>query len=405
LRQLLTRLRRLHTDESGQVVAFFVCGILVLFGFFALVLNTGVWYLDRRVAQNQADAAVLAGVQELPAVNTAAAREAAFDWLQKNGAARQSVCVVDGDYNHIDQGVAFADRIGGNDGLYDTIRVCVNRNTLIVFNEFFELAGVKIAAVAAAGHQEDPAPYAIFANHSCPHSDTLQMSGQSGEIFGRVHTNCILKVSGSNNDFNGGPVTYQESAPPTEWKGQGATPANENPPARDLPLPDPQTWNLVYPFALKSAGGVCDTITNGKLTLDNNTGVPDGVHCATGEIDVPANSQTATVTFISRDGPLKLSGNNLDFTSALVLPGGNPLLLFSYSANDDAIVISGQSAEWRGVLYAPRGGIVYSASNGVGPPGLFFSSIVGDRVSWSGSNYELHGITGQGGNGEIDLIE
>jgi hypothetical protein len=389
--------RKSRRDERGQVVAMAPILMLLFLGIGALAVDVGFWLVTRTKLQADADAMALAGGLELPDDVDAEAK--AREWGLKNGITAANIEVnairFDPDPSCKTPGPST-----------DFISVTVRRDGPPILSGLLGIViNPQIRACATAAKKIDSAPYAIFANHSCPHSDTLQMSGQNGEIFGRVHTNCILKVSGSNIDFNGGPVTYQEPAPPTEWKGEGATSANESPPARDLPLPDPQTWDFVYPFKWKSSGGVCDTITNGKLTLDNDTGVPDGVHCATGEIDIPANNQTATVTFISRDGPLKLSGNNLNFTSALVLPGGDPLLLFSYSANDDAIVISGQSAEWRGVLYAPRGGIVYSASNGVGPPGLFFSSIVGDRVSWSGSNYELHGISGQSAAGELALIE
>ena len=38
----------------------------VIFLLFALAFDAGLWFLDHRMAQNQADAAVLAAVQHLP---------------------------------------------------------------------------------------------------------------------------------------------------------------------------------------------------------------------------------------------------------------------------------------------------------------------------------------------------
>jgi Flp pilus assembly protein TadG len=416
LQQLLKGLHRLHVDESGQVTVWFVCGILVLFGFFALVLNTGVWYLDRRVAQNQADAAALAGVQELPSVaaNTGAAREAALDWLQKNGAARQSVCVADGDYDHIDQGVAFADRIGSNDGLYDTIRVCVDRNTLIVFNEFFELAGVKVAAVAAAGLQEKPGVFAIFANDECNGLDNLNLSG-SGDpdepliVTGHLHSNCEIEISGSEYVFDGVVTCVDEmegawDEPDIEYlQGEPDCPHSVLP----LPIPDPQTWNEVYPYALKSNGGVCDRIWPDKAVFDSASALTNGVHCVENEIDLTSgvNGLTRNVTLISRNGPLKMSANSLTLTPAWTSSQGYSILLFSRSNKDDAITISGQSNTWTGTMYAPLGRVSYSGSDGSGSHSVFHSSIVADRVIMSGSNWVLSGSELDPQLGEIALIE
>jgi hypothetical protein len=428
LQQLLNRLGRLHSDESGQVVAFFVCGILVLFGFFALVLNTGVWYLDRRVAQNQADAAALAGVQELPApaANTAAARDAALDWLQRNGAARQSFCVVDGDYNHIDQGVAFADRIGGNDGLYETIRVCVDRNTLIVFNEFFELAGVTIRAHAAAGYNENPGVYAIFANDECNGLDNLNLSGSGQpndpiQVNGQVHSNCEIEISGSEYVFDGvvSCVDEMEGAwdePDIEFlQGEPDCPH----PPQPLPIPDPQTWNAVFSGGAFNPA-VCDVINlSSKLVIDDAGDIPNDpvngvVMCALNEIDVTSGVDNITrkVTFISQNGPVKIQGNRLTLTPAWVTSEGIQVLLFSRGTgagsgdtSGDTIYVSGQGHSWTGTMYAPRGKLSYSGSDGSGSHSLFHSSIVADRVSMSGGNWVLNGLEENPELGEIDLIE
>jgi len=59
------RLRRLHQDESGQVVAFFVCILVLIFGFMALAIDLGFFFHARRVAQNAADPAALAGAAAL----------------------------------------------------------------------------------------------------------------------------------------------------------------------------------------------------------------------------------------------------------------------------------------------------------------------------------------------------
>ncbi len=57
--------RKRFSDERGQAVAFFVGVIFVIFGFMALAIDVGFFFHARRIAQNSADAAALAGASEL----------------------------------------------------------------------------------------------------------------------------------------------------------------------------------------------------------------------------------------------------------------------------------------------------------------------------------------------------
>ncbi len=67
--RLSSQLATLRLDERGQVAMLMVMVLPVIFLFFALALDAGLWFLDHRIAQNQADAAVLAAVQHLPAAD------------------------------------------------------------------------------------------------------------------------------------------------------------------------------------------------------------------------------------------------------------------------------------------------------------------------------------------------
>jgi hypothetical protein len=153
--------------------------ILLLFlGFMAFTVDMGFWLLDRRGGQNQVDASVLAGVQELPAPADALvpAANAAQDCLERNSRTDQgqviSECGMDEDdgYDELESPAsapesdfAFADR--NDDGLYDTIRACIRREGLVIFARLFDLVGVTIPAVAAAGVQteDEPSRYALMA--------------------------------------------------------------------------------------------------------------------------------------------------------------------------------------------------------------------------------------------------
>jgi Flp pilus assembly protein TadG len=52
--------------ERGQMAFAIMFGFLILFSLSAFGLDMGVWYADHRRAQNQAEAAALAGVNVLP---------------------------------------------------------------------------------------------------------------------------------------------------------------------------------------------------------------------------------------------------------------------------------------------------------------------------------------------------
>jgi hypothetical protein len=205
MRLLLARATSLHGQESGQVTTFFVSLLLLFFMFMALSLDVGVWLLDRRITQNQADTAVTAGVLELPAADTALATDAAFDWLEKNGAPRESVCTPDNtpdEYNDFDNGVAY---IRDDTNMAYTIRVCLSHQSLLLLSNLLEITGVQIRAVAAAGLQIEPVPYALMAMRpgGCNNlffsgsRTTVNLQG-SGNSYTESDDDCAFHVDGRN---------------------------------------------------------------------------------------------------------------------------------------------------------------------------------------------------------------
>jgi len=181
----LRRHRVASHPERGQVTAWAVGISLVLFGFMAFTTDMGFWLVERRTQQNQADAAVLAGMQGLPNRDTAAAL--AQEWLERNGEA-ESVCdewTQPSEYTEIYQGFAFVE---ASTDFYTKIRVCVSGPGLLVFSPIFDLAGVEVRAVAAANLQVEPSRYALMAmNESdCSLAPTLSVLG-GGSGVGQVH--------------------------------------------------------------------------------------------------------------------------------------------------------------------------------------------------------------------------
>ena len=69
--------------EDGQVIVFVVAILVVLLGIGALVFDGGSWFRSHRHLQTAADAAALAGVQDLPA-SSGTAQAVAIDYAQRN---------------------------------------------------------------------------------------------------------------------------------------------------------------------------------------------------------------------------------------------------------------------------------------------------------------------------------
>jgi hypothetical protein len=180
-------MRVLHQEERGQVTAWFVAVLILLFAIMALAIDVGFWFVDRRHAQNQVDAAVLAGVQQLPATNVSAAATAAQDWLNRNNRIHQSSvvseCAADSSEDYElppgNLGFAFADT--DNDGAYDKIRACVRRGSFLLFARLLSLSDMEVNAVAAAGLQQTPLTYALMAMNdtNCAEAPTLNVRGDA----------------------------------------------------------------------------------------------------------------------------------------------------------------------------------------------------------------------------------
>ncbi|HXG42461.1 MAG TPA: Tad domain-containing protein [Dehalococcoidia bacterium] len=81
------RHRRRRQRETGNVIIIAALFMAVLMGFGAMAVDVGVMVWQRRELQNIADAAALAGVQELPYDPTSAVA-VATDYARRNGAGR-----------------------------------------------------------------------------------------------------------------------------------------------------------------------------------------------------------------------------------------------------------------------------------------------------------------------------
>lgn len=131
----------LARDDSGQMAFLMVLTLPVVFAFIVLGVEVGLLFLDHRLAQNQADAAVLAATQFLPAADTDQATDAVHDWLEKNGSRPDDLACLE--YSDLHPPSM-------PDGKFDMVRVCLERESPGIFSTFSGLPFVTVGAIAAA---------------------------------------------------------------------------------------------------------------------------------------------------------------------------------------------------------------------------------------------------------------
>jgi hypothetical protein len=219
-------------DERGQAILVTVLFLLALMGCAALTLDVGMWYREQRQAQATADAAALAGAQDLPADPSLAVSSAQYYADQNGGGVAAGDIVLRSDYQD-----------------HDTVGVTVRRTSPSIFASVLSFGPVTVKAKAAArvGVPEQVsgvAPIVVNKLHpmlsgaGCPcfHAETTIPLGKTGApgAFGMVDLN-----GGSNgspeladwiaNGYDGYlPLGQYESDPGAKFNGNGVQGALES---------------------------------------------------------------------------------------------------------------------------------------------------------------------------------
>ena len=154
-----SQLACLRLAERGQMGILMVMVLPIIFLFFALAMDAGLWFLDHRIAQNQVDAAVLAAAQHLPAADAghgSPPTKAVYKWLQKNGSApgqlKSCPVSIPAPDLVVRPGLEFSDLhpASAPDGEYDMVRVCVRRESPGIFAQLANLDFIIVSAGATA---------------------------------------------------------------------------------------------------------------------------------------------------------------------------------------------------------------------------------------------------------------
>jgi Flp pilus assembly protein TadG len=140
-------------EETGQTVVTLVLFLFVMVALVGAVLDVGAWFREDRQLQSVADAAALAGAQELP-LSTATATSKAIEYSTKNGSTLSAGNV----------------KYSNNPATNDTIEVSVSDEAPTVFTKLLGINSVTIGANAKArasamGQAKYVAPIAVDIKH------------------------------------------------------------------------------------------------------------------------------------------------------------------------------------------------------------------------------------------------
>jgi Flp pilus assembly protein TadG len=221
-------LRRLRAHD-GQVIVFVVAILAVLIGIGALVIDGGRWFQTQRHLQTAADAAALAGVQNLP-LDPTTAQSVANSYAQDN-------------YNGAAAAITFPTSPSPPCGVNSCIRVIASKTapgTLAkIFGAAFSTVNVSakaMAAVTVPAEMKNVAPIAIKKTVACQvascygESKTVSFdeSSVASSTIGLIDLTCHSTSSTacpSNNNVGAQELKdwivsgYPDALPSGQWYG------------------------------------------------------------------------------------------------------------------------------------------------------------------------------------------
>jgi Flp pilus assembly protein TadG len=309
-RALVDGLRQRGRNEEGAVLVLVAICMVFMLGMAGLAIDVGSWYQTQRQAQSAADAAALAGAQDLPG-SPATATTDAQSYGNKNMGCTSCTTVTTPYQSSASQ-----------------IQATVTAQGAIWFARILGIGSPTITAVAAAkaapGRASCPTPgsgcYAVFAMDSSCSGSAVTFGGGT-HITGGVNSNGSLNVGGGGSTF--GPTTYGNGSGctvgPSGYQQQNNTftsgPTSQAPSA---------TWPIDYSADFPACTGAACTgpsgtpsfctqattaasetlqtfnpinLTSGNIYCDVGTGTPGTPTTWNGAIT--ANGGTVKATFVA----------------------------------------------------------------------------------------------------------
>jgi Flp pilus assembly protein TadG len=425
---VFARFRDKGRDERGVVLVLAAIMMVVFLGMAALAIDVGYFDQQQRQAQSAADAAALAGAQELPGSAANATSQAKSFVISNMPAVPHTypgTCATPPA-----PGVCITTPYNGNS---KQIQVTVTESANSLFGHIFGINSTKVSATAVAGNTVSTlcaSPgntcYAIFAKDSdCTAGhNSISFSGGGNIITGGILANGNVSAGGGGSTF--GPSTFGPSASGCTWPA-GSDSHTSGPTSESTVL---TTYPIDYttdfpPCSGAACTGPCDTGTtctsahhtpsfctdantvtplslsplSGHIYCAIGTGLPNTPSSWNGAISIGAGSVVAEATYVGGSVAVGGGGDNLTacgyastgYTASGCAggvptpPTGNYPLIYATGTSSSAINGGGGGSSFHGDLFAPLGGISFGGG--------------GDTTSFLEAldvNYTGGGLTGDG---------
>lgn len=251
-------MKKFVRDENGQALALFALLVTVLLGFTALAIDTGMMTFEKAKLQKAADAAALAGAQDLPAAGNATS--AALDYAGKNGLkATQNGIKKDGDIVTVTTPYK---------GKSSEIEVVLTRSIQHTFARILGLTGSNITVRAVARNAQWNGEALPFINLAFDYSSTDPVAWTKvGPGVKGTLTDFYTRNSGSDNLYF--ELDYKDGLSVTPGYANGTKGLDSSKLKDGLEVvltPADMGIKKVYLFSLKA-----DIIQKKEFTVNNKT--------------------------------------------------------------------------------------------------------------------------------------
>jgi len=379
--------------EQGQAIVILALAMIVLLAFAALAIDGGNTYVERRRAQNAADAGALAGARELwLRLSSGDSSETTVRTETNKAAESNGISDAEGapgDFYNSNVVAYYTDRNGnkqnievGTSGSIPPNAGGIQVTTKRKFGTFIAgiinrtTMGAEAQATAVIIPPEGCGDFAIFA--SCPDcgpnnlsttGSTMTINGGGLYSGGDTHLN-------NTTIFNGTLYSVGTCSPQQQCTNTGAPVINQGAPQTQ------PTWDF---SDFRPGGSIANSLgsayhyVNGNL---NSLSAGDGLYYVTGNVQINGAGPNH-VTIVSA-GTQKYNGT-VNLSSYY-----HNLLFFSNSddTNNGAIQVSASDSVWQGLIYAPNGDVNFSAAQNLGVSGAIFARSVSASGSQLTINYD-----------------
>ena len=364
--------------ESGQAIVLLALAIVALIGITGLAIDGGGLFFLQRDAQNAADAAAVAATYALCTFGTGAQVDAAGQVAaEQNGFINGQ----DGRIVTVTYPPTFGLKAG--DSSYLQIDITATKPAYFIQMVYKGPLEVSVRAIGYCQPPFDPGTVPAIFGVSATCTNAVRWAGSTGNIQGGVFSNNDIQFTGSDNTIGGAVEGVSHVDSPSSNNnlfdpGQPTSPVSPEPdplalyysigdyaPTGRIPAGIPSGYyHAIKQGSDLSAPHYDPDFQDGSQTWQVNNRVLEGLYYVEGDVSLGTNVTFGPAGF-SVVATGKISGNAVD-VEYYHYSGSTGVLFFSgaeTNCGSNAIDMSGNTTQWHGLVYAPRGGVRVSGSS------------------------------------------